>query len=898
MKKRNCVQRYVNLSYIGLTLFALLMIGISGLSLADVIEVPGDYATIQEAIDAATNGDEIIVSPNTYMENINFTGKNLILRSTDPISESIVNATIINGDKKGSVVSFSGTETEECVLSGFTITNGGETTYGGGINGNGALALIQYNNISNNIIKTGEASYGGGIYSCSGIIRYNTINNNIARWGGGIFWCHGRIEHNIISYNSGYDKGGAISYSQAMILDNVISNNDSLTGPLYYCPSLIKGNLIKDNEHSGLVECHGSIRDNIITGNSGPGLAHCQGNILNNIIEKSTYGIWVCNGLIEDNIIRNNSLGGLTSCQGVIKNNTIENNLGGGINYSVGVIQNNTIENNWGGGINGCYDMIVNNIIQGNTASEGGGLYNCLGTIQHNTIRFNQSEEMGGGLCDCDGLITNNLIDYNNGFYAGGGLYDCDGTVANNIITNNIGFTGGGAQECNGIIQNNIIYGNGATAGAGLSLCNGTISNCIIWGNVADIDSQIYLSSSPTYSCIEDWTEGGDGNISSDPLFVDEENGDFHLQTGSPCIDAGEPFTSANDACLPPGMGTPRNDMGAYGGPYNCNWEIPVLKPALADLTQYGDVWAADNIGVPPFQSPSRRGWLGFRFDPENHWYPLKGNADGYGIEDIIQITEYGDAWVAHSSETEYGPPTRWGWLGFRYEETTYNGWLPVAGDVDGTGSDDLIQVTQYGDAWVALSTETQYNQPTRWGWLGFEFSRGEAGNPGAIPLTGDTNGDGLDDLIQITRYGDAWVALSSETMYNPPTRWGWLGFHYSPYDGWYPLCGDVNADGLDDLIQITPTGDPWVALSAETIYQTPLRWGWLNFYYDETQGYYPLLGDVNADGKADLIQITPGGEQWVSLSTGDSFETPERWGWLGFIFSREKGYLPFYLDY
>jgi hypothetical protein len=676
-----------------------------------------------------------------------------------------------------------------------------------------------------------------------------------------------------------------------MILDNVITNNSSPDGALYACHNLIKGNIFTGSSGTTISGCHGTIRDNIIKGSSGSAIDGCNGNIISNVIEDGIgTGIQYCNGLIENNIIRNNDAtyygdnpgGGLTDCQGIIRNNIIENN------YS-----------DQGGGISQCNNMIIHNMIQGNIAVyEGGGLWECNGIIQDNTIQYNQAMERGGGLYNCDGAIINNVIDYNYSFYAGGGLFGCIGTVADNIITNNIGFTGGGLQECNGIIQNNTIYGNGATAGAGLSLCNGTISNCIIWGNVADLDSQIYLSSSPVYSCIEDWTEGGDGNISSDPLFMDAGNGDFHLQTGSPCIDAGEPSSTANDACLPPGMGTSRNDMGAYGGPYNCNWEILVLKSALADLTQYGDVWAADNIGVPPFQTPSRRGWLGFRFDPDNHWYPIKGNADAYGIEDIIQVTEYGDVWVAPSSEMEYGPATRWGWLGFRYEETIYNGWIPVAGDVDGTGSDDLIQVTQYGDAWVALSTETKYNPPSRWGWLGFEFSRGEVGNPGAIPLTGDTNGDGLDDLIQITRYGDAWVALSAETMYNPPTRWGWLGFHYSPYDGWYPLCGDVNGDGLDDLIQITPTGDPWVALSAGSMYQVPTRWGWLNFYYDESQGYYPLLGDVNADGKEDLIQITPGGDPWVALSKGDSFDYPERWGWLGFTFSRDKGYLPFYLDY
>jgi hypothetical protein len=320
--------------------------------------------------------------------------------------------------------------------------------------------------------------------------------------------------------------------------------------------------------------------------------------------------------------------------------------------------------------------------------------------------------------------------------------------------------------------------------------------------------------------------------------------------------------------------------------------------PFLGQLKPETDFWGADCLGIPPFGEPYWRALLGFRFDPVNLWLPLSGNANGQGLDDLIQITQYGDAWVSLSQDNINLAGTRWAWLGFRYEETTYNGWIPLNGDANGDGVDDLIQVTEYGDAWVAISTGESYDEPTRWGWLGYRFNRGATGENGAIPLSGDANGDGKCDLIQITEYTDAWVAISVETIYDPPTRWAWLGFKYSPYDGWYPLCGDVNADGLDDLIQITPSGDPWVALSSGTMYLEPTRWGWLNFYYDEVQGYYPLLGDVNADGKEDLIQITPGGEQWVSLSTGEAFETPEKWGSLGFIFSRDKGYLPLYLEY
>ncbi|MCD6386466.1 hypothetical protein J7M23_11915, partial [Candidatus Sumerlaeota bacterium] len=108
------------------------------LSSAKSISVPDDYPTIQSAIDASTEGDEIIVSPGRYYEHINFNGKNIILRSTDPTSPTIVASTIIDGTHISSVVTFSGSESTSCVLSGFTITHG-NAPYGGGINGNGTL---------------------------------------------------------------------------------------------------------------------------------------------------------------------------------------------------------------------------------------------------------------------------------------------------------------------------------------------------------------------------------------------------------------------------------------------------------------------------------------------------------------------------------------------------------------------------------------------------------------------------------------------------------------------------------------------------------------------------------------------------------------------------------------
>ncbi len=64
----------------------------------------GDFASIQEAIDASVDGDEIIVHPGTYYENVRFNGKNITLRSEDPTDWGAVEKTIIDGSRhRGSV---------------------------------------------------------------------------------------------------------------------------------------------------------------------------------------------------------------------------------------------------------------------------------------------------------------------------------------------------------------------------------------------------------------------------------------------------------------------------------------------------------------------------------------------------------------------------------------------------------------------------------------------------------------------------------------------------------------------------------------------------------------------------------------------------------------------------
>ena len=212
-------------------------------------------------------------------------------------------------------------------------------------------------------------------------------------------------------------------------------------------------------------------------------------------------------------------------------------------NGTLAKIQYNTITGNradWGGGLSGCHGTIQYNTITGNTAQEGGGLYGCSGTIQYNTITGNTAC-YGGGLYGCSGTIQNNTITGNTAEPSGGGFSDCDGIIQNNTITGNTAWRGGGLYNCNGMIQNNTISGNiNYGNGGGLAGCGSAIKNCIIWGNSAPGGgAQLDDSSTPTYSCIQDWTLGGMGNISFDPKLLLPELGEFHLKADSPCIDSG-----------------------------------------------------------------------------------------------------------------------------------------------------------------------------------------------------------------------------------------------------------------------------------------------------------------------------------------------------------------------
>src|SRR3989338_10803330 len=126
-----------------LLLFVVCLVAAAPLAWGDdlfnIINVPADYSTIQEAIDAAGYGDSVLVAPVTYVENI-------VLKSGVVVQGAGADVTTIQGTGNGSVVSATRVDSTT-KIDGFTITGGGNTYYGGGINCQNSDLVI-----SNNII--------------------------------------------------------------------------------------------------------------------------------------------------------------------------------------------------------------------------------------------------------------------------------------------------------------------------------------------------------------------------------------------------------------------------------------------------------------------------------------------------------------------------------------------------------------------------------------------------------------------------------------------------------------------------------------------------------------------------------------------------------------------------
>ena len=362
----------------------VLVLAIHGIALATVITVPGDRPTIQLGLNAAQQGDTVLVAPGAYYEVVFWPATNGIKL----LSEAGAESTTINGGNLSTVIYFPGLGGIDTttVLRGFRITNGGSVSYGGGIYLTQSSPIIEQCIVDSN-------NAGGGIYcnnSSKPIIRSCSISQNS---GGGIVFntsSGGTVDSCLIFDNGDFGIKANALQSNPIISNSTVKNNGRGIYLRPWSPGfprtspMIINCIIRDNSIG--IECDFS---GDYSYDVGPTITGC-------LILRNSYGIFfffLSYALISNTIVTENASGGI-HCE----------------NHS------------WVNPV----PTITNCTITRNSAPQGGGIYSFMGSpiIKHCTISDNRASDTG------DGIYTTYAswptLDSNNICYNGYGVYNND----------------------------------------------------------------------------------------------------------------------------------------------------------------------------------------------------------------------------------------------------------------------------------------------------------------------------------------------------------------------------------------------------------------------------------------------------------------------------------------
>lgn len=216
-----------------LSMFGLGLL-LSTASLADTWTVDddnkADFSTIQDAVDAASNGDEIIVYQGTYTGNgtevVNTLGKEIWLHGVDGVDVTIIDATGLNG----SAIVCATNETPKTIISGFTLTGGTGTIHPnwGTPLGGGLFAYFSSPTISDCIVTGNEADFAGGMWIQE---SQSTIENV-------------QFDNNQATYPVDGGAGGLYLWDSVALVTGCTFENNSCTGAgaALRCKTSVNGN--------------------------------------------------------------------------------------------------------------------------------------------------------------------------------------------------------------------------------------------------------------------------------------------------------------------------------------------------------------------------------------------------------------------------------------------------------------------------------------------------------------------------------------------------------------------------------------------------------------------------------------------------------------------------------
>jgi hypothetical protein len=537
------------------------------------------YETLQEAVDAASEGNEIRVAAGIYPlqagnDQVVLVEKSLTIRGgfttsnwTTPDPET--NPTIMNALGQGRAMVISGAI--EVTVEGLRMTYGNAEGLGGSSDGDDAGGALYINGTDVTLREswimtstTPADGVGGGLYVLSSptgfVMEDCLVQGNYAKTGGGVYLyaITSTLTNNIIQNNTGDDWGkgaGTRIYSGYTTLsDNLISHNKGGAGAglaISGGVTLMDRNTIEYNQtwsSGGGINLDGLWQD--------PGNLHLVNNLIQNNSSQSGGGIYVSGSnltMLRNTILNNDAKrsggmygGGLNLDSGadkiiLIYDNLFEGNRAtyGGAIYnraaSPTIIESNSFLGNqatdayfsaYGGALNieASDGQILRNVFLGNSANQGGNPY---------------SESYGGAMAIYnDNIISNNIVVDNSvsgssphapGVYING----CTPELYHNTISNNTGAEGSGVyvrqagddgEPGRPVLYNTVIVSQ--TVGVFVSDASSqnlaTLYGALWWNNGSNYEGTVFAFD----------------EVTGDPLFVDPANDDYHILDGSAAIDA------------------------------------------------------------------------------------------------------------------------------------------------------------------------------------------------------------------------------------------------------------------------------------------------------------------------------------------------------------------------
>lgn len=443
----------------------------AGSAYSAVINVPADQPTIQAAVNAATNGDEIVLAMGTYLESsIDLLGKEITIRSTDPDDPAVVAATIVDGgndrtlpgfpQNEGSVFDADSGETVNTKLIGLTITGGAANDETIGVPGRVGGGVMAFNDsvitldrcvFIDNWCSASGGSGGGAVYVGFAsddpvIINCTFINNESGRSGGAVFLSGVGADflNCVFRGNMATESGGGAVSVNSILSDPKASSFIGCTFEDNLIPeSFFIDPDVPDDQGRFLRGPGGAIHATF----SPIVIRNCD--FFRNEASAGGGAVEVVSGrlTLEDSVFNGNTATGTGS------------NNGGGLSVSQGVvtiITNTQFTNNTAGRAGGGASIfrgnttITNSSFTGNTTgnNRGGGL-SLGGTDAFHTVR------------DCD-------FDGNTAGFAGGGL-SCSQSrfvITGCTFTNNTASGGGGLSlsfaKRDSLFADSIVEGNTA----------------------------------------------------------------------------------------------------------------------------------------------------------------------------------------------------------------------------------------------------------------------------------------------------------------------------------------------------------------------------------------------------------------------------------------------------